>query len=103
MILTLVVLREVVEEPDPDDPEFGTKSGVQYRVLSLKEGDLNKYAMRVYREVKKEDGSGGDWVMDKEVFPSFAAWDLTSFRSALSGRILWRQSLRGRRSKIWLT
>ncbi|MGU0055533.1 hypothetical protein ACVXG7_03550 [Enterobacter hormaechei] len=42
-MLTLVVLRETVEEEDG----FGFKDEVQYRVLSIEEG---KFVCRVYRK-----------------------------------------------------
>lgn len=53
-ILTRVVLREIVEEPDQKD-DFVTKAVEQYRVLSL--------AGRVYTQTvyRKKDDLGDDW------------------------------------------
>ena len=70
-MLTLVVLREAVEEEDG----FGFKDAIQYRVLVIEDG---KFICRVYR---KPSGSGV-FQIDSEYIPERAgkgAWDEIPF------------------------
>ncbi len=55
-VLTRVVLREFVEEPDPNDLEFGLEGVERFRVLELhKVGEKYEYSQRVYRKIKNSD------------------------------------------------
>lgn len=65
--LTMVVLRETVDEVDPDDP-YVAKPEERYRELFLDEGGL--YAQRVWRKVAESDGSKTmKWVADPAIVP----------------------------------
>lgn len=91
-VLSFVKLREQVVEPDPDDV-WNRKTFQSIRVLTLGpviEPDLqgiirnitqDVYRVRVYvlREITKDGKSTSDWVLEKDVIPSFANGDPLTF------------------------
>jgi hypothetical protein len=63
--LSMVVLREIKEEPDPAD-EFKVEQVETYRVLRLTNG---VYSQQVYKSVKKENSNQKEWQAGPQIFP----------------------------------
>jgi len=76
-VLTLVVLKETVHEPDAEDP-FVLKEITQYRVLGLGaviDGGPDVYAQSVWR--KRTDITGDEWIVTETIIPTRRGEPLT--------------------------
>ena len=86
-VVTLVVLREVVERPDENDP-FASKSVEQVRVLKLETlaGGVTRYVVEVWQRLASANRAGGSlWsgFFGQKTGPTKAVWALVEIRVPL--------------------